>query len=364
MRFCKWLLLITSLLGCRTGVPQAVGEGQTAPRSFGIRTFTYRTDTLDTLKGTVWFDGPTLGRPADLLFVGSFLVVGDQTLAPAIHLFRWPEGTYLQGIGQPGEGPGEFRSVAKLLRDPQTPNRAFWVYDLTAMRFTRYLLTDSAAVLDRQITQQEGLALFSPEWVGDSLLVSPAIMAYRGRLSVLDARGALIRTIGPTPPNPKRQFVPLPVLQHAYHASLAYEPTRQALVVADFYTDRIEVYDVSGRTIGQISGPEHFPPVFEVEQVRGQFVKASTDETRHAYIDVITTPQYIFALYSGKFWPEELSWHGFYIHVFDWSGKLVRAFALPVPTAQIVLTPDGKALLGSVEEPEPALFYFPLPAFP
>lgn len=360
----RWLLLLIGLLGCHTELPQAVGEGQVAVQAFEKRTFTYRPDTLDTLKGSVWFQGPMLGRPADLLVVGSYLIVGDNALAPALHLFQWATQTYLKSTGQPGEGPGEFRSVAKLLSDPRTPTQAFWVYDLTALRFTRYRLSDSTAVLDRQLTQQEGFALFSPEWVGDSLLISPAIMSYRGRMAVLNARGQLIRTIGPTPTNPKPRPIPLSVLHHAYYAFLSYKPTHQALVLADFYTDRLELYDLSGRTIGQIIGPENFPPVFEVEQVGDQLVKASTDETRHAYIDVVTTPKYIFALYSGKYWPEERSWHGFYLHVFDWSGNLVKAAALPVPVLQIALLPDGQTLLGIVEEPEPALYQLTLPPLP
>jgi hypothetical protein len=136
------------------------------------------------------------------------------------------------------------------------------------------------------------------------------------------------------------------VLQHAYQSRMVPRPDRKLLALATFYADQIEIYKADGTRKHLVTGPDAFTPAFEVGTYRGEPVRQSTDETRIGYLDLATTQEHIYALYSGL--PTRKSrGYGTSVRVFDWEGTYVRTYDLDAAVRGIAVSEDGATLFAT-----------------
>ncbi len=329
---------------------------------------------IDTLQGDIFYQGEELGRPSDLLVWGSYLIVGDGTLRPPLHIIELQTGRYVAGLGTAGEGPLEIGSIWALLSDPSRPE-GLWVWD---RRQRRLLFLDLSPLergaspkLREQVPVRAPFDLFDLAWVNDTLLVASGFLP-AGRLALLHWPGwQLRRTVGDDPPGASR--VPLAVRQHAYQRWVRYDPFTQLAVVAYFYADLLEAYFLDGKQAWTLRGHDGFDPVFEIRTIDGQPARATRPDTRYGYRamsllhSAFDSTSFLVALYNGHRADNPRSWlGGWELHVVNLRTRKLYRFRLN-PPSYTGLAVDQEGCVYTVVDylqrfEEPVLMRYCLPA--
>ncbi|HKJ93094.1 MAG TPA: BF3164 family lipoprotein [Longimicrobiales bacterium] len=313
------------------------------------------------LTGRVLNDDPSLAMPTYVAVVGGDLVLVDPRADSTIKEIDRSDGTLVRQFGRHGEGPGEFEGPWSIDPVPGSNSR-FWVYDLTLTRSTLVDLKtdfDGEARLGDRMMRLHGSALLEPIRVRNRI-VSLGFFQ-KGRFAVLDDHGAFLGTVGPTP-LPEQTDIPAFVRQQAYQSRMKANPSRTLLAVATRQADRLEIYRPDGTLLTLAQRPFHFDPVFKVEEKEGRPVIATGDNLRFGYISLATTDRRIYALFSGRTragFPGEAN-YGRYIHVFDWSGRLLRVLKLDAAAFAVATDPGGHTLYTIRHEPTPAIMTYDL----
>lgn len=317
------------------------------------------------LTGEVIASGEYLDSPRRLVVVGDRLVVLDRS-APQVHVFGLPAGTHLGSFGQEGEGPGEYRSARDVQRDHTDP-RAFWVYDLSLLRMTRMRFGDAPlpAMTGIQNLHAGGGLYLQPTWLTDSTLVVPGIYPQhpQGRLILTNRDGAFLRTIGETPRHPGAASIPHTVLQHAYEGPVTVRPDRSRFALATRQADRLEIYGSDGALAAQVVGSTGFLPEFET-RTRAEGVSMATgDDLRVGYVDLASTGEHIFGLFSGRTRREAgaETFFGDEVHVWDWDGNFVQRLKLDGFALTMAVDGDARSLYAVRHDPEPVIVRYAIP---
>jgi hypothetical protein len=314
------------------------------------------------LTSDVLFDGDELGRPQSVGIVGEWLLVGDRPQPTALHVIRRSNGDYLAGWGRQGRGPGEFVALWGI---QAADSGSAWLYDPSQARLTLVSISgivgDSRNPIRRTMNLESDMVPFTALWLSDTLLVSSGTYS-TGRLASFDGSGRLKRVMGPLPT--VREGIPPQVAQHAYSGTLVRHPTRPLLAIATRHADRVELYDADGRLLRVARGPRGFEPVFEVATSGGAPVMSSGGDMRFGYVDMAAAGEHLYALYSGHT-RDELPGRanlGGEVHVFDWSGRLLRILPLDHLALALAVSDDARTLYTVRHDPAPAVLRTSLPA--
>jgi hypothetical protein len=327
-----------------------------------------REETATRLEGTVIATGDYLDQPGQLAVVGDRLVVLDRS-APKVHVFRLPDGHRVGSFGQNGEGPGEFRSARHVQPDAKHPGDA-WIFDLSLRRMTRLRLGAVAEPEVQEVVNLDdgGGVFLHPAWLTDSTFVVSGIYPRHsdGRVMLANRTGGFIRMIGQPPRHPGTTVIPTTVLQHAYEGPVSVRPDRSRFAIATRQADRVEFFRSDGTPIAHAVGSNGFLPKFETSQRAEGVAMATGDDLRAGYVDLASTDQHVFALFSGKRRNEAGSrtFFGGQVHVFDWTGRIVARLELDEPALTIALSPDESRLYAVRHEPEPSIVRYDLPRLP
>lgn len=317
------------------------------------------------LAGEALTDGDALALPGRIEVVGDALVLIDDAAELVIRVHDRASGRKLGAFGRSGAGPGEFRGAWSIDPVPGRPGE-FWVFDLGLRRLTHYDLErdlpGGRAPGDQPMLQLSAeTALLGPVLAGAGR-VSLGFFQ-EGRLGRLDEAGRLVGVSGRLPPD--ERDVPATVLQHAYQSTLKPNPSRTRFAVATRHADRLEILDLHGTLLALAEPPFGFVPQFEVRDRNGMAAMASGGSLRFGYIDVATTEDRIYALFSGRTrrgFPGRANF-GEYVHVFDWGGTLLQVLKLDAEA--LAITADTEGFLYTVRhEPLPAVMRYVLPAEP
>ena len=307
-------------------------------------------------------DADFLALPSQIEVVGPNLVILDAASDSAVAVVRREDGALVRRFGRRGEGPGEFSGAWSIERVPGD-DLDFWVYDVALLRLNRIDL-DLAIRGENPVVEMIRLdadaRVLDPVWL-DTMVVGVGFFA-SGRLALFNAEGRLLRRVGAEPPGSDN--VPIPVRQHAFQSKLKANPSRTRLVLATRHADVIEIYDPDGTRIAAPTPLFGFLPRFEVRDRRGEAVMATGDDLRFGYIDLATTDDRIYALFSGRTrrgFPGVANF-GEYIHVFDWQGELKGVYRLDSEAISIAVDPAGGALYAIRHAPSPAIVRYPIPA--
>lgn len=303
-----------------------------------------------------------LAAPTDMAIVGGYLVLLNTRGDPVVRAYDRRTGRLVRSFGREGEGPGEFRAAWSL--DPEPGSRsAFWIFDIGLQRFTRVDLErdfDPGSTLGARSIRMDAVPVTAPLWIADTLLVSTGLFAEGGRLAQMDGTGRLRRVVGESPPGAAE--APMQVRQHAYQSTVRPNPERSLLAVGTRHADRLEVLRIDGSRVAAAARRANFEPVYESAIYAGQPAMASGEEMRFGYIDLATTSNRIYALYSGRRradFPGEANF-GEHVHVYDWSARLVEVIQLDSPVLSIAADEAQQKLYAVRHHPRPALLVYDL----
>lgn len=310
------------------------------------------------VSGRIVAQGDYLGQPSSLVFVGDNLLILDKAGTPALHLVAAADGRRIRSFGQPGGGPGEYKSAWSLSRDPRDPSQV-WVFDLGLGRLTRVDGSAAGSGAPMIISLGGGANPTQPVWINDSLLVSPAVSA-SGRLTFFDRQGRFVRAAGTIPGDTSK--VPSPVLQQAWRGTVVPNPRTGQLALVTRHADQLELFAPDGTPVRIVRGPFRFDPRFTVENIQGFMTMGQGDDMRFGYVTAASDERAIYALFSGRTRAafQRDAPYGRFVHVYDWNGKMLRVLELDSDLISVSISPDGQWLYGSRFAPEPAVMAYPL----
>lgn len=325
----------------------------------------------------VVYDGETLALPIGIEVVGEHLVLLDGAADSMITVLRRSDGALVRTFGRRGEGPGEYKGLWSVdAGDGLVPGRVgekaagpaaetdqtFWIYDVGLRRLTHIDLDRDFAGGRSDVYSihlDANATVLDPIWL-DTIVVGIGFFQ-DGRLAHFDATGKLLRMVGTVPAGD--EDVPAEVIQHAYQSRLKAKPDRTLLAVVTRHADRLEIYRPDGTLEAAADPPFGFDPRFVVRQRGERLVMATGEDLRFGYIDLATTDDRIFALFSGRTragFPGVANF-GEYVHVYDWNGTLRRVLRLDHSALGIAVDPAGQILYTLRHDPTPAVLGTKLP---
>lgn len=148
----------------------------------------------------------------------------------------------------------------------------------------------------------------------------------------------------------------------AYQGIIRVNSNMNKFVYAVNTSEIIYFYKIDTIDISLIKKYEMNYPVYKT-QVDGDMRAAPISSLNNStFISLCTSPQYVYALYSGKNFKEKglEALTGTIIYVFDWNGNAVQKYELNIPVTLISVDDKDKALYAFSNMPDPELIKFEL----
>lgn len=304
--------------------------------------------TLEPATRKVLFFPPRRMSPTKIYVADSLLFFIETSSSRFIQVFNLKTNKLITGTGLKSNENNGLVSCWELSFNKS--GRCFWVDDLVAKKLAAFsidsLLADKNYMPKRIIHLDKSAQLcYFPTLLNDTStsFVSSDYTGYnKRRLFYINQQGTVYKTAGSLPTAQKD--VSLPIISQSFQAVAAVQPENSRIVLADFYSDKIEVFDTEGRKMFYISGPEQFEPEFTVSHVYNTDMLNLERSTEIAYVDVRTTPDYIYALYSGREVQDKDFTSGSVIYVFDWKGAVKYKIQLAKPAVSFCLNSESKTI--------------------
>lgn len=294
------------------------------------------------------------GALADIAVTGKQIIVIDGAPLESGHqivVIDRGTGDAVHATGRRGQGPGEFQNPQFVVRG-RPEREEFWVRDSALRRLVGYELGEWTGIPFEEMTDRAP-RLLMPAWLGDDL-VSNGL--YPGELlSFFDVKQGYpitVRGFGQWPVPDETT----PGAGQAAQNVLATDPNGARVAVAFVLKSLLQIYNRDGNLLADSLGPVTVDFVPRLSSVAGRF--RPTGDTRFAYVDLATSREHVFALFSGRYFREsqeagaavhQLSTQ---IHVFTWEGVLVAVWDLPNPVSRIAADPTSGVLYAIQEAPE------------
>lgn len=302
--------------------------------------------------------------PYAVTILDDTLIVLTDGFEPFLHLVDRRTGKVLRSVGRTGYGAGEMRTADVVTNSPRSRHR-LWVFEGERNRMSLVDFVNGGVDTSFKVDLSD--KLIHPIWVNDSSLafdswdLTPGAHIIYSRLK----RKELYR----------RQLAPIrtssqdSLKRRAYEAvtlatDACYEPARRRAVHVYNLAGRVDILGPSGALVATAEAPDAFEPSLATAAIPAKVPPRVTDKGRRiGYVGCAVTPDYIFALFSGKVVdsPAVFATVAAHIHVFDWSGRFIRAFDLSEAVRGIAYDKRTQELFGVRYTPTRSLVVYRMP---
>jgi hypothetical protein len=289
------------------------------------------------LTGEPLLDYAAIGSAGRLFFRDHMIWIADTRGNPFVHQVDVRRTSVVRSFGKNGQGPGDFQSVVAFSQRRGDAG-GVWVFDMNARRLTRIADDPKAAP---QVVGTS-LAVVWMTWFGpDRILLVTGLDS--AEFVVIDSTGrtrlhsAANWLGGDSVPTVERRNLSL-----SLHVCANPSQTRFAVVYAG--AGRIELRDTALQFVQVASVPFPSLGVFVKDSSSGKLAQRMP---REYYAACTSSEYFLYALFSGRHAGRGVQKaNGRSVHVFDWMGNFVGAFALDHDAGAI--TTDGDSVLYTV----------------
>ncbi|MTI89408.1 MAG: hypothetical protein FH748_15735 [Balneolaceae bacterium] len=319
------------------------------------------------LRGNRLTVSDSLGIPSDIEHINitensdAFAIITDITIVPPLHFVNLTDDKYITGIGREGRGPGEFLNPHTLFSFSKD---SILVLDPNNNRLTKVILTNENHLKHLHNAEPEiinlkfhGLPLNAFPLKNDTYVATGLIRDKDNKfISILNSNGTEKELTG-TPPEISQE-VPVNKKQVARKSTSTSNNKGDKFAVGFSFTDIIQIYNYKGEVLETIKGPIQSELNFNKNK-SGNFTLS--DDNISAYIDLASTSNYLYALYSGKKIYSSNSNFGNLIFIFDWKGNLIKSFELDRQIFSITVDKQDSVLYGiDPSSLEPGIYQYNL----
>ena len=303
------------------------------------------------LHGTVIEFDDLLMRPVDLHIIDSFLIMKNHGTEYHFHVFNHHNNKKVGELVEFGNGPQDMISPTIISSD----DSFLWITDKQKRSIAKCMFYSSGdttylSILNK-INVEEYLdkAAILPNGGILSVAINPQTEA---RFHLLDSTGQTINTVGEYP-DCGIDFTMIEKIE-AFFCDFAINYPKQRIFMSYKQTDLIEIYDLEGRLIKRMHGPDHFTPfVKQVNVGDRSMVRTQSGKARDAYFVPQCVGDEFFVIYSGKVYDREVpSYLSDKIFVFDHEGNPKRIYELDMPFYSFAVDPVNRVIYGLSDDPE------------
>ena len=275
-----------------------------------------------------------------------------------IHLFHYPNFSYIISLGKRGDSPEEMLSVENI----RWNGNSLWALDANSSKLTRFglslsndsLLREEAVSLDKEILRGLDFVIYN-----DSTFIIPDYSG-ESRFCWVDRKGRLLHKIGIIPTtNEEALKHARPALAQAWRSFIDYNPRNGILATVTQLGEVLEIYNLKDSTHIVRVGL-HGEPEFQIAEGYG------VPTGIMGFSDVQVTDTVIYAVFQGDTFEEisrkmqkgDMTDGGRYIYVFSLSGEPIRKYVLDHNVYGISVDDlNGEIVATDVNSDEPVVKY-------
>lgn len=264
-----------------------------------------------------------------------------------IWVFDLTSGTFLKSFVKSGAGPGELLHVGhvQILNDELvvfgTLEKRLLIYDLKAIR-------TEESPMPARIVSIKANSVRSPYMINKDLIVDTRFNFKKdsiARLNFYNGDGELVKISGSFPAA-SADLDPVH-LTESYRCFMGVNADR--VVLANAYTDLIEVYDGQGSLLTELNGPDNFEPLMMPRESGGGIMIAPTADTRRAYSFVNVGNDEILTFYSGELNSKSQNNKDRFI-LFSAKGEPLKSYSLDIPILHFDVDWKSRTVYGVTDE--------------
>ncbi|MGB9765628.1 MAG: BF3164 family lipoprotein [Candidatus Saccharicenans sp.] len=290
--------------------------------------------------------------PTEFAVIDNYLILVDKKGDKLINIIDLNSDELKICFGGQGQGPDEFVSISQIIPDPNLKDR-FWIYDISTLKLKCFNISN---VLDHNFYPEKMIDISSRKGFLTQLILFPdqrmvgTGLLLEGRVAFLNPSGDIVRVIGKIPVIFKNERF-APHHSHGFLGNIAYKERTQEIYLATRYGSIIEKYNMDGKTVSTLIGPDLFFPDYDIVPAGEGYTMAYNKNTRDGYLDIKYNRKMdeLFLLYSGKkkFSKDgKLEGGGRIIYVLDNKDKFVEQIELDKDIYQIWISDDCSIILG------------------
>lgn len=144
--------------------------------------------------------------------------------------------------------------------------------------------------------------------------------------------------------------IPINAWKMASQSLLFLNPSEDKLVLANRYTDKIEIFNLANKSSKIFVGPENFKPMFNSYHANGLDLMERNESTRFAFTTGYVTNDYIYLVFSGEKEAIEFGGYGKYICIYNWDGLPLQQIKVPFNIGSVAVNNDKEIYLFDMKE--------------
>lgn len=250
------------------------------------------------------YDITKIKSPRGIFFHNNCLIINSATTDTLIHVLDIRDKFKIIPVSGRGSAKHELLTANKIFKIDSVN---FGVFDISKAIIYRLNLD---SLLQRE--NKDSIDIFyslldsnrtcySPSLLNDSILVSPSYKESKCRLTFFNLKGNKIYSSGTYLPQKNKYEPPFKIIAQSYQCATAYDKNLNRIILANRYTDKLEVYSSSGNLLYYISGPMHKEAVYNVSRTKYGPMFSQNPKTRlFMYLGVQSANSSIYALFLGK----------------------------------------------------------------
>lgn len=136
----------------------------------------------------------------------------------------------------------------------------------------------------------------------------------------------------------------------ALQSFLFLKPSGDKLILANRYTDKIEIFNLKNKSSKIFAGPENFEPEFNAYTANGLDLIERNEKTRFAFTNGYVTDNYIYLVFSGEKESVEYAGYGKFIYIYDWEGNPIQKVSVSFNVGSLAVDQDKDLYVFDIED--------------
>lgn len=299
------------------------------------------------------FDEPIMS-PRRILLVDSIILVENKNTEFLLYRYNVLSRKKTGECIAFGSGPNELLTIKHI----QSVDSCIYISDNQKRVVFEYnkhdLCHGSNPEPQKTVTTNEAISSF--QHIPDGY-VSTTMNPFNKRFLFFNSEGNFTETKGEYPSLGK-EITGIEKVE-GYLADMTFDPVSKRIFLFYAQTDLLEIYDLTGKLIKRMHGPDQFFPHVKEIALDGGYSKISPvyGESREAYYAPVIVNNEVYVSYSGAF-RESKRAPITTILVFNTDGYPLRKYELSEPIIAFTVDPTTKNIYATSDDPEFHLIKF------
>lgn len=304
-----------------------------------------RIDSLFAEEVTLSSPLDSIGDIGALLVSDSILIVSPNT-PPYLHLFDLSSGDLIVQSGLQGKGPGELVDFGNFISRSPIPG----YIDVFQGNSQRHFQLELSTGILSEVGRLSGMCM-NMIYLEDSVYFS-FVSDSSKRYALSDGHGVIHQT-----------FLDYPLSENirssdaglflAYQGRIEKHPEKNLFFTTTTFAPQFEICQMEKDGLIRLFELYLDFPRITDQSYEGSYSVSFLPECMVSTIDMCSTGEYIYILWSGREYKEDydVKYNSQTVLVFDWEGNPVRKMELSQPVQYITVTEDDQTLFAFAVDP-------------